>query len=493
MQLEADTIFEVKHRSLLGRIGRIKTKSGYLETPTLFPVIDIKRQLVDVEKIRRLGFQAIMTNAYLLLKRGVKIGDIHDLLKFDGVVATDSGAYQLLEFGEIDVTQKEIIEFQERIGVDIAVILDIPTGKTQNKEWAKRTVDLTINNALESIKMRTRGDILWVGPIQGGEYFDLIEYCSQKMADLPFHIHGLGSPTEFLEGYRYQTILDMIFHTKKHIPSSRPIHLFGAGHPAILPFFVALGIDLFDSASYALFARRDGYLTPQKTYRLETLTELPCRCNVCTQYTVQEIKLAERKEREKLLAEHNLSILAEEISRIRLAIYQGTLWDLLQQRARSHPEVFEAFRWLVKKASYIARYTPITSPTASGLFVFSRRPETILFMERVKKFVAEFKPKKIVILTSKEQISALTKGHMVQNDTLVVYLHNSLGLVPIEFLDTYPVYQIESPRQNPKIDSVVKLVKSQKGASVGTFDRKLYAILREKLRDHEVSLLHDIA
>ena len=77
MRLEPDAVFEVKHRSLCGRIGRIKTKRGYLETPALFPVIDVKRQLVDVERIRQLGFKAVMTNSYLLLKRGFKVGDIH--------------------------------------------------------------------------------------------------------------------------------------------------------------------------------------------------------------------------------------------------------------------------------------------------------------------------------------------------------------------------------------------------------------------------------
>jgi len=262
MRLEPDAVFEVKHRSLCGRIGRIKTKRGYLETPALFPVIDVKRQLVDVERIRQLGFKAVMTNSYLLLKRGFKVGDIHQFLKFDGIVATDSGAYQMLEFGEINATQEEIIRFQEEIDVDIGVILDTPTGKTNSKEWAKQTVDKTLNNAVESLELRNRDDVLWVGPIQGGEYLDLVEFCAKKVADLPFHIHGLGSPTEFLEGYRYQTILEMILISKKHIPPSRPVHLFGAGHPAILPYFVALGIDLFDSASYALFAKDDRYLTP---------------------------------------------------------------------------------------------------------------------------------------------------------------------------------------------------------------------------------------
>ena len=486
MRLEPDAVFEVKHRSLCGRIGRIKTKRGYLETPALFPVIDVKRQLVDVERIRQLGFKAVMTNSYLLLKRGFKVGDIHQFLKFDGIVATDSGAYQMLEFGEINATQEEIIRFQEEIDVDIGVILDTPTGKTNSKEWAKQTVDKTLNNAVESLELRNRDDVLWVGPIQGGEYLDLVEFCAKKMADLPFHIHGLGSPTEFLEGYRYQTILEMILISKKHIPPSRPVHLFGAGHPAILPYFVALGIDLFDSASYALFAKDDRYLTPQKTYRLETLTELPCKCRVCEKHTANELRSMVQKQREKLLAEHNLSVLAEELSRIRLAIYQGTLWDLLQNRMHSHPQIFDAFRWMLRRARYLAKYSPITTPSVSGLFAFGYdRPEVILFRERIRQFVSQLEPKRLVILSSKDQVLILKDDWRFDDKTLIMVLDGRFGLVPLEMLDVYPVYQTDSRKTKPDIRKILGIINTQENVLVTTVDTELYSALHRKLKSVE--------
>ncbi|MEM0120947.1 MAG: tRNA guanosine(15) transglycosylase TgtA [Thermoprotei archaeon] len=491
MRLEPDAVFEVKHRSLRGKIGRLKTKRGYIETPALLPVIDVKRQLVGTERIRQLGFKAVMTNAYLLLKRGVKVSDIHEFLKFDGVIATDSGAYQMLEFGEIASTQSEIISFQEKINVDIGVILDSPTGKTDSDEWARQTVERTINNAIEFLKLRNREDILWVGPVQGGEYLNLVEYSAKKMAGLPFHIHGLGSPTEFLEGYRYTTILDMILHSKKHLPPSRPLHLFGAGHPAILPYFVALGVDLFDSASYALFAKDNRYLTSQKTYRLETLTELPCRCSVCEKYTAGELRGLNRKQREKLLAEHNLSVLAEEISRIKLAIYQGTLWDLLQSRVYSHPQIFEAFRWMLHRTRHLAKYSPITTPSVSGLFAFAHdRPETVLFRERITRFVSHLKPKRFVILSSKDQISKLEGDWRLDDKTLVMVLNEHFGLIPFEMLDVYPVYQTDSRRVKPDIRKILSIINAHKSASVATFDDALYSILRRKLKN--VERLHHI-
>jgi 7-cyano-7-deazaguanine tRNA-ribosyltransferase len=485
MLLEPDTIFDIKQRSLWGRIGRIKTKKGYLETPTLFPVLDIKRQLVDIETIRRLGFKAVMTNAYILFKRQTKVSDIHHLLNFDGIVATDSGAYQILEFGNIQASQEEIIRFQEGINVDIGVILDTPTGKTLDKEWAKRTVDNTISNAAKSISLRERGDILWIGPIQGGEHLDLIEYCTKKMADMPFHIHGLGSPTEFLEGYKYDTILEMILHSKKYMPPSRPLHLFGAGHPAILPFFVALGVDLFDSASYALFARNDRYLTPHKTYHLDRLIELPCKCNVCSRYDAKELRGTNKSQRERLLAEHNLSVLAQEIARIRLAIYQGTLWDLLQSRIYSHPQIFQAFKWLTRRTASLARGTPITAMQISGLFAFTNdRPEARLFRQRLKRFIAKKKPDRIVIIPSKRQAGLVAKWK--DNHTMFAVTHRYFGLVPLEMLDLYPVFQTVSLAKKPAINKIIDLLKDLDNLVILTSDPNIYGQLSKKLTNVDV-------
>ncbi len=45
---------------------------------------------------------------------------------------TDSGAYQILVYGEVEVSQEEIVEYQEDIGVDIGTMLDIPTRLENN-------------------------------------------------------------------------------------------------------------------------------------------------------------------------------------------------------------------------------------------------------------------------------------------------------------------------------------------------------------------------
>jgi 7-cyano-7-deazaguanine tRNA-ribosyltransferase len=91
--------FEVREKDLLARIGRLKTKSGTVEMPLLFPVINPSVQLISPKKIREeFGFEALITNAYILKKhfqnQPVEEG-LHKFLDYDGIVMTDSGAYQI--------------------------------------------------------------------------------------------------------------------------------------------------------------------------------------------------------------------------------------------------------------------------------------------------------------------------------------------------------------------------------------------------------------
>ncbi|HEX4920518.1 MAG TPA: tRNA-guanine transglycosylase, partial [Candidatus Bathyarchaeia archaeon] len=245
--------FQVHAKDLLGRIGTLRTKSGAFTTPHMFPVLDPNYQTIEPEFFEEVGIDAVMTNAYLL-KRGQQtpaITDVHDLLGFKQTVATDSGAYQILEFGKVGVEPKEIVQFQERINTDIGVILDVPTGFRSDPSRARWTVDETIRRADQALKAITRKDTLWVGPVQGGVHLKEVKRSATEMAKREFPIYALGSPTELMESQRYDVLMEMILAAKQQLPADKPFHLFGAGHPVLFPFLVALGCDLFDSAAYA--------------------------------------------------------------------------------------------------------------------------------------------------------------------------------------------------------------------------------------------------
>ena len=144
--------FEIKEKDLLGRIGKLKTRSATVETPLLFPVINPSNQPISSKRLKEVfGCQAIITNSYIIKKRfdqkPIEMGGLHKFLDYDGAVMTDSGAYQILVYGEVEVSQKEIVAYQEGIGSDIATILDIPTGWKVTKEEAEVTVAETLRRA----------------------------------------------------------------------------------------------------------------------------------------------------------------------------------------------------------------------------------------------------------------------------------------------------------------------------------------------------------
>ncbi|PVX25746.1 MAG: tRNA guanosine(15) transglycosylase TgtA, partial [Candidatus Bathyarchaeum sp.] len=320
----SEVSFEITSSDLMARIGRLETKTGTVETPLLLPVINPNVQTIPPEKlVEKFGCRALITNAYIILRNFKEVASeqgLHKFLNFDGSIMTDSGAYQLLIYKGVETSPKEIVEFQEAIDTDIATILDIPTGWGVPKEYARYTVKETIKRAKALGKMKKRDDLAWVGPVQGGQYLDLVAKSAKEMGKLPFQIHALGSPTPVMEQYKFDTLVDMIVTAKMNLPPDRPLHLFGAGHPFMFALAVALGCDIFDSAAYALFAREDRYLTESGTSRLEDMQYFPCSCPVCNRTDPKTVRELPKDERLKLIAEHNLHVSFCELKTIKEAI-----------------------------------------------------------------------------------------------------------------------------------------------------------------------------
>jgi 7-cyano-7-deazaguanine tRNA-ribosyltransferase len=472
--------FEVKDKDLLARIGKLKTKSGTVETPLLFPVINPNIQPVSPRKIKEtFGFEAVITNAYILRKRfqndPVEKG-LHKFLDFDGVVMTDSGAYQILVYGDVEVSPAEIVEYQERIDSDIATILDIPTGWKVSREHSEKTVAETLQRAKDFFKTKTREDILWVGPVQGGRHLDLVAKSSVAMGKLPFQIHALGSPTEVMENYRFDVLVDMIMTAKMNLPVERPLHLFGAGHPVMFSLAVALGCDLFDSAAYALYARENRYMTENGTWRLSELDYFPCQCPKCAGETPKEVMDETPKEREAFLAEHNLYVCLAELKRIKQAIRDGRLWEHLEMRAHAHPALLTALKKLKNYEDFIEKYSPTAK--SRGLFFFNSvglaRPEVIHYRNRMLERYCPPEDARILLLVPQTRNKPFHKtrefkkikqtlqrlGEKLSGSIHVCFYAAPFGLIPLELDEVYPLSQHETalPLDKETIDYVASQV-----------------------------------
>jgi 7-cyano-7-deazaguanine tRNA-ribosyltransferase len=492
--------FEVQEKDLLGRIGKLETKSGFVETPVLLPVINPRIQPIKPSEMKELfGCEALITNAYIIQRNfghGAVEREIHRLLDYDGVVMTDSGAYQILVYGDVQVDADEIVSFQEQINTDIATILDVPTGWRVSKEYANETVKETLHRARRLWKTKTRDDVLWVGPVQGGQYLELVAKSAKKMGALPFHIHALGSPTAVMEQYFFDVLVDMVMAAKMNLPVERPLHLFGAGHPFMFSLAVALGCDLFDSAAYALFAREDRYMTENGTARLCELEYLPCSCPVCVRNSPESLLEKPNEERQRFLAEHNLYVSFAELRRVKQAILEGRLWEHLEMRAHAHPSLLRALKCLKKYEGYFEENSPVTKN--SGLFFFDSvglvRPEVVHHRKRMKEYYSPPAEAEVLVLLpqtdgkpfhkSHEWRGVLSKLYQALNKRSsvvhVCFYAAPFGVVPVELDEVYPLSQHEVVV--PLDDEVIAYVAEQVATYIARTNYKQVVLLD----DHEV-------
>ena len=228
----------------------------------------------------------------------------------------------------------------------------------------------------------------------------------------------------------------------KSVVTSKPIHLFGAGHPLTIPLVVALGCDTFDSASYMLYARDNRYMHPNGTSKLDKLTYLSCQCPICINLKVKEFLDLERDERIDKLAKHNLYVLRSEVLSVRQAIMDGRLWEYVGQKARAHPKLMEAFKLFINY-EYLEDGTPLFKKKAIFFMdsIDQYRPEA----SRLRRVFNSFSTnKKKLVLYPDTQVSPFYctqeyhKLSMRFSDYQICAYNPFIGIIPAEISDLYP-------------------------------------------------------
>jgi len=226
--------FEILHKDLAGRIGRLSTLHGTVETPLLMPVINPHLPLIPPDELASMGAEMVITNSYIInqdpdLREGAIEQGLHHLLGFPGPIMTDSGAFQLSVYGDIDVLPLEILDFQFAIKSDISVPLDIPTPPDVSRERAESELNITEERLREAAGLKR--DALLAGPVQGSTYPDLRERAGRFARELGFDLYPIGGVVPLMEAYRFRDLVDVVVSAKKGLGSGVPVHLFGAGHP----------------------------------------------------------------------------------------------------------------------------------------------------------------------------------------------------------------------------------------------------------------------
>ncbi len=448
--------FEIKDRDASGRICKLITKSGTVNTPNLMPVINPNKMIISPLEMKKLfGTEVVITNSYIInkdekLKRKALENGIHKLINFDGTIMTDSGTFQSYVYGRIKIDPIEIVKFQREINSDIGTILDVFGTPDQTKKKAEEGMKETIKRAKISIK--EKGDLILACTVQGSIYPELREKCAKELSKIDADFFPIGGVVPLMENQRYRDLVRCIIYSKKGLNPSKPVHLFGAGHPLIFPLAVALGCDLFDSSAYVKYANDDRFIFFWGTEKLQDLFELPCNCPICSKYTASELKKMDKETRVIEIAKHNLYVSFAEIKKIKNAIANGNLWELVERRANSNPYLLDALAELrkIENKKFLEKFEPISKNKA--LFYTGNhtihRPLIYRYHNRLlTRFNSSF-DNTIVFPEGKKPYSKFYSNEMKKNfdkSNVNILIDSYLGPVPLELDEMYPLAQSVFP------------------------------------------------
>ncbi|RKZ47185.1 MAG: tRNA-guanine transglycosylase, partial [Candidatus Parabeggiatoa sp. nov. 2] len=144
----------------------IVTPTGQIySTPLFLPVFEYGNSFITIERLKNeFSIKGLITNAYFLYKKRefktvVLEKGIKQFLEFDGLVVTDSGAFQQFS-GPLYLSNSKIIAFQQKIGVDVISPLDIITTPGDNRTTAERKLKATLKRIQKGMSIVNRSILI---------------------------------------------------------------------------------------------------------------------------------------------------------------------------------------------------------------------------------------------------------------------------------------------------------------------------------------------
>lgn len=335
------------------RCGIIETPHGVVETPIFMPVGTLATvKFLSPEEIKSIGSGIILSNTYhLWLRPGEnvveKAGGVQKFMNYNGPMLTDSGGFQVFSLSKnrkIDeegvtfrshlngdklfLSPEKSIEIQNKIGADIIMSFDECIPYPADYNYAKKSVERTLRWAKRGKDAHKRSDQALFGIVQGGEYQDLREYCTNKLVEMDFDGYSIGGTSV---GEDKETMYKMIDYSIKNLPADKPRYLMGVGAVNDLFEGVERGIDMFDCVLPTRIARHgtlmtsEGRINIKKAIYKEDFTPLDskCDCYTCKNYTKAYLNHLFRCNEglgDRLCSIHNLRFLISLMEGIRKAI-----------------------------------------------------------------------------------------------------------------------------------------------------------------------------
>src|SRR3954463_13054089 len=303
--------FEIQARdpATRARAGTLHTAHGIVRTPAFVPLAT-KATVKGLEprEVAALGYDMVLGNTFhLFLEPGheliAQLGGLHEFMRWDGPIITDSGGFQVFSMGNGGVAdeikgrntgqrQSAILAIEERgvrfrsyldgserfmgpetsmevqaaLGSDLALVFDECTPLNVPRDYTARSTERThrwLRRCLDWHHEHGPDQQLVYGIVQGGVFEDLRIESAQAIAATECDGIAIGGSL----GADKQQMHTVVEWTTRQLPEDRPRHLLGIGEIDDLIRGVELGIDTFDCAMPTRLGRHGMVLVPDPERR----------------------------------------------------------------------------------------------------------------------------------------------------------------------------------------------------------------------------------
>ncbi|MFI4847021.1 MAG: tRNA guanosine(34) transglycosylase Tgt [Candidatus Makana argininalis] len=299
------------------RRGKLIFNKCNIDTPTFMPVGTYGSvKSLSNKEIKATGTKILSSNSFhLFLRPGKEIikkhGNIHNFMKWKGLILTDSGGFQIFSLNKmikilengvyfknpvngnrIFLTPEKSIEIQNNLGSDIIMTLDECISHKSDFKYSKKSMEMSLTWAYRSKSYfdTIENSNALFAIIQGGMYEELRYISIKKLVEIGYDGYGIGGLAVGESKLDMLNILNKICHL---IPFNKPRYLMGVGKPEDLIECVNMGVDLFDCVIPTRNAR-NGYLFTNygilniknsKFKKDNYPIDIECKCFTCLNYS----------------------------------------------------------------------------------------------------------------------------------------------------------------------------------------------------------------
>jgi len=350
--------FEITATEGAARTGVLKTSRGDIRTPAFMPVGTAATvKALTVDQVAATGADIILGNTYHLMlrpgaERVARLGGLHQFMRWDRPILTDSGGFQVMSLSKIAKVTEEAVAFQSHIdgsrhvltpersieiqadllGSDIVMQLDECVAWPAEQKRAAEAMQLSARwGARSKAAFGERPTQALFGIQQGSTFEALRRESAERLIETGYDGYAIGG---LAVGEGHQAMCEVLDYAPAMLPAERPRYLMGVGKPIDLVEAVARGVDMFDcvlptrSGRHGQAWTREGSVNlknarfAEDDTPLDPTSDCPASRDYSKAYLHHLVKSQEILG-QVLLSWHNLAFFAGLTAAMRAAISEG--------------------------------------------------------------------------------------------------------------------------------------------------------------------------